>query len=125
MKNKTIILGFLFLLPSFIFGQQSQDFAFDMMDFNQKAKTAEWLYEYDMIAWRTTDSLKTADTSELKRLSGEWFCFQTADKNWHAIYGSYKNGVFDLVFHYFRQNYQILLGFCRNNQIASYLLLHN
>jgi hypothetical protein len=73
---------------------------FDIKDFNKKAKEAEWLYKYDKIAWWTSDSVMKQSKEEIARLGGEWFCFETPDKNWHAVYGKYENNDFDLVFHF-------------------------
>ncbi len=62
-------------------------------------EVAEWLYEYDMIAWRTSDSEMTQDKKDLERLVSDWFCFQKND-TWHAVYGRYQDNQFDLVFHF-------------------------
>jgi hypothetical protein len=100
MIKKTFIVLALSLFSLVAFAQKNKGLSFDVKDFNQKAETAEWLYVYDCIAWWTSDSVMAQDTIELKRLGKEWFCYQTNDKNWHAIYGKYENSQFDLVFHY-------------------------
>lgn len=100
MKKIGLIISLIFLLPLIIFGQKNIELTFDIEDFNQKAKTAEWLYMYDAIAWWTSDSVMTQNPTELERLGKEWFCFQSSDNNWHAIYGKYEDNEFDLVFHY-------------------------
>lgn len=100
MNKQRLAAAFLILMSLTSFGQKNNVLSFDIKDFNQKAQTAEWLYMYDAIAWWTSDSVMKQDTSELHRLGEEWFCFQTDDKNWHAVYGKYDNNKFDLVFHY-------------------------
>jgi len=90
-----ILIGFTTLT----FGQKSKNVNFDIADFNEKMNIAEWLYEYDMIAWQTSDSVMKQDKKELERLGSEWFCFEENDI-WHAVYGKYENNQFDLVFHF-------------------------
>lgn len=97
VTGRTKIFTLLFIvigLTSLTYGQN-----FDVEDFNKKMEVAEWLYEYDMIAWRTSDSVMVQDKKELKRLGSDWFCFKTNDI-WHAVYGKYENNQFDLVFHF-------------------------
>ena len=96
--NKILILFFI-ALTTVSFGQKSKELSFDIADFNQKAEVAEWLYQYDMVAWRTSDSVMSEDKNEIARLGTEWFCFEV-NETWHAIYGKYENNKFDLVFHY-------------------------
>ncbi|MDF2187718.1 hypothetical protein [Paraflavitalea sp. CAU 1676] len=72
---------------------------FDIQSFNQKFETAQWLYQYDIIAWWTSDSILAAPKEEQSKLGGEWFCFQEKDI-WHAAYGKYVNDQFEQVFHY-------------------------
>lgn len=86
-------------LTTLTFAQKSKGLNFDIADFNQKMEVADWLYEYDMIAWRTSDSVMTQDKKDLERLGNEWFCFKQNDI-WHAVYGKYENNQFDLVFHF-------------------------
>lgn len=109
MKKQILILVFFLGISLVTFGQRKNKTKFDTDDFIKKTKTAEWLYMYDVIAWWTTDSVMTQDSTELQRLGNEWFCFQTNDKNWHAVYGKYDNNKFDLVFHYLVDtSYQVL-----------------
>jgi len=94
------ILTLLFIgLTTLTYGQKSNSPSFDIMDFNKKMEVAEWLYQYDMIAWKTSDSVMTQDKKDLERLGSDWFCFQK-NNNWHAVYGKYENKQFDLVFHF-------------------------
>lgn len=94
------ILTLLFIeLTTLTYGQKSKEPNFDIEDFNKKMEVAEWLYEYDMIAWRTSDSVMTQDKKDLERLGNDWFCFQKND-TWHAVYGKYEDKQFDLVFHF-------------------------
>lgn len=99
MKLK-IIIGVFILSSVTVFGQKNKGIVFDINDFNQKTSTAEWLYLYDAIAWWTSDSVMAEKEEDLQRLGGEWFCFQTDDKNWHAVYGKYENDNMNVVFHY-------------------------
>jgi len=99
--RKTQILASLFLLSSLTaLGQNSKGMTFDIADFNEKLATAAWLYVYDAVAWWTSDSIMTHSQDELLKLGNEWFCFQTEDNNWHAVYGKYENDEMDVVFHY-------------------------
>jgi hypothetical protein len=96
---KKLLFLFFFALTSLAYGQRSDGPNFDIADFNKKMETAEWLFYYDMVAWRTSDTVMTEDQKEIERLGNEWFCFQK-DDIWHAVYGNYANGTYDLVFHY-------------------------
>ena len=100
MRKSGIIIGLLMLSFLTVFGQKNKKTTFDIKDFNQKASTSEWLYLYDAIAWWTSDSVMTEDEEEIQRLGSEWFCFQTEDKNWHAVYGKYENNKMNVIFHY-------------------------
>jgi hypothetical protein len=94
------VLSLLFIgLTTLAYGQKSKGPNFDIADFNKKMEVAEWLYEYDMIAWHTSDSVMAQDKKDLERLGSDWFCFQKND-TWHAVYGKYENNQFDLVFHF-------------------------
>ncbi len=77
---------------------QAQDF--DIEDFNKKTETAYWLFDYDLVAWFSTDTLMTRDKERINRLGREWFCFQDATDTWHSVYGKYENGKYDQVFHF-------------------------
>lgn len=100
MNKLKLTIGFLLLSILTSFGQKNRGLTFDIKDFNQKTEIAEWLYMYDAIAWWTSDSVMLGDSIEKSRLGSEWFCFESADNNWHAVYGKYENDSFDLVFHY-------------------------
>ena len=82
------------------YGQKNKGPQFDIVDFNSKFEVAKWLYEYDYVAWHTSDSVMIQDKSEINRLGREWFCFKDKNNNWHAVYGKYENENFDLVFHF-------------------------
>jgi len=100
MEKLILLYGIFFLTILSTFGQENKRMTFDITDFNQKASIAEWLYEYDAIAWWTSDSVMLSDSIERSRLGSDWFCFQTPNKNWHAVYGKYENDTFDLVINY-------------------------
>lgn len=115
------ILLFLFLgLTTLAYGQKVKGPDFDITDFNEKMKVAEWLYEYDMIAWHTSDSVMTQDKEDLERLGSDWFCFQENDI-WHAVYGKYESNYFDLVFH-FKVDQKGSIN--RTNENVDSILLH-
>ncbi len=105
---KKIVTLLLIGLSTISFGQTQNEFNFDITDFNEKMKVAEWLCTYDKIAWWTSDSVIMQDKNEIARLGKEWFCFEV-DSIWHAVYGKYENNQFDLVFHFIVNN---------NNQIS-------
>lgn len=97
------ILAIVFCTLSVLtYGQKNKNKGsnFDIADFNQKVEIAEWLYKYDLVAWWTSDSAMVQDKKEIARLGKEWFCFEDQNHTWHAVYGKYDKGVFDLVFHF-------------------------
>ena len=100
--NKRLIFTTFFILFSClaVFGQKNKLPDFDTADFIKKQEVAEWLCKYDAIAWCTSDSVAKSDPVELQKLGGEWFCFEAADKNWHAVYGKYEDNRMNVVFHY-------------------------
>ena len=100
MTKKTIITLIFTGISILTYGQKSKGLTFGVNQFNKNFEIAEWLYEYDIIAWWTTDSAMVQDKKEIKRLGQEWFCFKDTNKIWHAVYGKFENQQFDLVFHY-------------------------
>ncbi|HEY0428348.1 MAG TPA: hypothetical protein VGC76_11240, partial [Pyrinomonadaceae bacterium] len=104
---KSILPIILFLAFTFTaFGQDVKKDKpnFDINDFNNKFETAQWLAEYDDVAWKTSDVVMTQDKKELERLGKEWFCFKDKNNLWHAVYGKYENEKYDLVFHFTMDN---------------------
>lgn len=99
MRGFTISMTLL-LLAFVAFGQQTAGLQFDVADFNKKFEVAAWLVRYDQVAWKTTDVLLKKDKSELEKLGAEWFCFEDESGVWHAVYGKYADGKYDLAFHY-------------------------
>lgn len=97
---RKLITGLFILIPLTIFAKNQKKSDLDTLDFNQKTATAGWLYNYDVVAWHTSDIVVTENEKELQRLGAEWFCFQSEDKNWHAVYGKYENDRMNVVFHY-------------------------
>ena len=97
-----IVFLFFFTLTVLAKGQQKPKTAsnFDIADFNKKFEVVQWLCKYDIIAWRSSDSVMVQNKNELARLGKEWFCFQDKNDVWHAVYGKYDHGKFDMVFHY-------------------------
>lgn len=94
-------LLFLLLIgySTLAFGQQAVMPDFDMEEFDKKSEIAEWLFEYDMVAWLTTDSVMASDKKEIEKLGAEWFCY-IEDYSWHAVYGDFENNNYEVVFHY-------------------------
>lgn len=74
--------------------------SFDVVDFNKKAQIAEWLVQYDEVAWKTSDVVMKESKDELAKLGGSWFCYQDSQNLWHAYYGKLAGDSFDPVFHY-------------------------
>ncbi len=99
MKRIILILTILSATLT-VYGKKTTAPQLDLKSFNEKAKTAQWLYRYDKIAWWTSDSVLTQSKDELKRLGNAWFCYELPDETWHAIYGKFENNTFDLVFHF-------------------------
>lgn len=97
-KISLTILSF-FILNS-VFSQKKPDQSLFIKDFQSKANDAEWLVEYDMIAWWTSDSISAQPEEKRKNIGKEWFCFQSSDKIWHAVYGKYDNSQYNVAFHY-------------------------
>jgi hypothetical protein len=91
-----IVILFLCLQAS---AQKTRE-SFNIEDFNEKFEIVQWLYEYDAIAWWTTDSVMTQDQNELEKLGQEWFCFKDSTGIWHAVYGKLNDNQYNLVFHY-------------------------
>jgi len=93
--KKIHLLLFIFLGFNLM---QAQDF--DQKDLLEKRETANWLLNYDLAAWYSTDMLITEDKERLGELGREWFCFQDATNTWHSVYGKYENGKYNQVFHF-------------------------
>jgi hypothetical protein len=75
--------------------------------FNQKMDTVQWLCAYDDIAWWTSDSVYATSKEEQSKLGSEWFCFEK-DLIWHALYGKFENGNFQMAYHYTVDSNQII-----------------
>ena len=96
----TILIILIFALASFGQAKKNGGPDFDIADFNKKMEVAEWLVEYDLVAWKTTDVVVKEDKAEIAKLGREWFCFQDEKGIWHAVYGKYADGKYRQVFHY-------------------------
>ncbi len=100
---KRTILLILVSLSTFPLTAQT----FDIQDFNEKVEVAEFLFEYDLIAWWTSDSVMVADPAELAQLGEVWVCLPEGN-TWRAYYGKYEAGNFRPVFLYhLDSNYHI------------------
>jgi hypothetical protein len=73
---------------------------FDTEDFNKKVAVAEWLVEYDGVAWKTSDVVMQQDQKELAKLGAEWFCFKDKSGVWNAVYGKLTDASFEMVFRF-------------------------
>ena len=99
MKTLFFITCFL-IQASGLYAQKNAPAAFDKQDFEKKLALSKWLYQYDLFASRSSDSVVREHIELYKRLGEEWFCYQDHRKVWHAVYGDYKNDRYDYVFHY-------------------------
>lgn len=123
--KKIKILALILLLVSAAFGQKDKNDLpkFDIADFNEKLKVAEWLVEYDFVAWKTSDEVMAQDPKEIEKLGAEWFCFQDKTGLWHAVYGKFANERYDAVFH-FTMNKESKISRVNEKIDAEFLNLH-
>jgi hypothetical protein len=99
---KRLIILILLATQFAVFAQEESEKAIVdsfIKRFNAKMDTVSWLCEYDNIAWWTSDSVAVSPKEEQARLGSEWFCFEQ-DRKWHAVYGKYASGRYDMVYHY-------------------------
>lgn len=68
--------------------------------FSEKLETAQWMREYDSVAWRMSELVTEATYEELARIGREWFCYKGTDSLWNGVYGKFKDGKYDQVLHY-------------------------
>ncbi len=81
-----LLFSSLLLLPGYKTRHE-----FDVNHFNKLFKTVEWLYDYDLAYWITSDHL----TKQNRDVTGEeHFCYQDRDSVWHVIYGKTENRTF-------------------------------
>lgn len=99
MKILTTLIAVL-TFSLLVCGQKGAARKFDVEDFNKKLEVAKRLFEYDRVAWKTTDVLLRHDPKELEKLGAEWFCFLDKTGDWHAVYGKYENEKYNLLFHF-------------------------
>lgn len=91
----------LLLLPVSMCAQFGLPPGFDQKAFSQQSDIALWLLEYDAVAWKTSDSVKTEDATKQAQLGQEWFCWRDKKDCWHAVYGKIDSiGHYNVVFHY-------------------------
>lgn len=102
MKKLTPIVVLLLLSLSGFAQKVGKDRPdFDIDDFNKKFEVAQWLVEYDNVAWKTTDEVVKQDKKDLEKLGAEWFCFKDKKNVWHAIYGKLGGETgYQAVFHF-------------------------
>ncbi len=99
MKRFLQIALMIAIAVNFALGQKDP-LPFDIKAFDSNFDTAQWLAEYDEVAWKTSDVVMTQDKKELARLGSAWFCFKDPKDLWHAVYGKFESGKFELVFHF-------------------------
>lgn len=107
MKYVNFLLAFL-SLPCLAISQggdkdthvSAKAVSLDLEAFQQNVEIAYWLYQYDVVAWRTSDSLLASSDPNVKKLTKEWFCYEDSIGLWHAIYGKYDTGYYQPLFHY-------------------------
>ncbi|EMR01928.1 hypothetical protein [Cesiribacter andamanensis] len=88
------------LWPAAAPAQQKKGPAFDQEAFAEKLVLADWLLQYDAMAWQSADSIRQLPPQQQDRLGNEWFCYQTADGSWQAVYGRYSPQGYELIAHY-------------------------
>ncbi len=69
------------------------------LSLHSKLKLAKWFSFYNTVVWWTTDSMLASSDAETANLKPVWFCFDEPG-GWHALYGSYERGGFQMAFHY-------------------------
>lgn len=97
----SLLITVISVCGAFAQGKKETGPNFDIVDFNKKVETAEWLVRYDVVAWKTTDVLVAQDKAELTKLGPEWFCIEDKGKGlWHALYGRIEAGTYNVAVHY-------------------------
>lgn len=78
--------------------------AFPYATFSANEEVANWLIEYDWVAWKASDLVMAEPEEQLARLGPHWFCFRDA-RGWHALFGRYeaKSNVYQQELHYLRR----------------------
>lgn len=101
MKNLLLTIVFLSLGISALAQKPSpKGPTFDLEDFNKKFEVAQWLVEYDSVAWKSTDVLLQQDKKEMEKLGQEWFCFKDKNGIWNAVYGKLTDTGYEMVFRF-------------------------
>ncbi|HUX53178.1 MAG TPA: hypothetical protein VMV56_02055 [Williamwhitmania sp.] len=100
MRKFAITLLVSMLLAGVGFCQTAEVPAFDSTDFAVKSKLAEWLVNYNQVALITADSLRSQNSAKLQQIGKEWFCFQDSNSVWHAVYGRFRHGSYNVLFHF-------------------------
>ena len=67
---------------------------------NTIQKVANWLIAYDHVAWASSDMLRSATAEDQSRMGREWFCYADSNRAWHAVYGKYEEGSYQVAVHY-------------------------
>lgn len=72
----------------------------DYQKFFKDQEIVEYFIHYDYVAWISSDSLMTNDSTEIAKLGSSWFCYLDTLTRWHALYGAFTDDAFVQVFHY-------------------------
>jgi hypothetical protein len=98
MRFKTVVF-----LAFFHFGLFAQTQVAPGMDdlnrINNHMETVSWMQVYDIVAWLTADSLVKHHAHLLDSIGQDWFCYEADDK-WHAVYGTFHFGTFNVLLHF-------------------------
>lgn len=103
MKKILLVLSIVLFFSPIAFAQKKnldKGPDFDVDDFTKKFEVAQWLVDYDNVAWKTTDVVVQQDKKDLERLGAEWFAFKDKANVWHAVYGKLGDKGYDVVFHF-------------------------
>ena len=78
------------------------------LNFKANFEIAQYLYNYDLVAWGSSDSVSAQldkNPSLADSLGAEWCCYKEGN-NFHAVYGKYYKDTdkYSIVFHYILDN---------------------
>lgn len=96
----SLLFIFVFALPLLAQEKAVEKPPFDIADFQKKVEAAQWLVEYDRVAWKSSDIVMAQDEKVLARLGTEWFCFKDEKGVWHAVYGKLSESGYEAVLHF-------------------------
>ncbi|RAJ00302.1 hypothetical protein LX64_04004 [Chitinophaga skermanii] len=68
--------------------------------FDKMVDNAQWLCVYDDIAWQMGNLAGSLSNTEAEKIGREWFVYKDVDSLWHAAFGRFKEGKYNLAQHY-------------------------